>query len=150
MQESHDQQPLVRAVAAERERLRAMLRGMAPGLLAERPPSGKWSVVENVRHLIFAEESHLGRFVPGVRTWSAVGLAPHNKAASMGSRMVGTNETTDIVAVFEAWDEVHARTCRAFQGGATLTEAMERSFDRNLRHLRAHIKVIERLLRSTP
>ena len=48
-------------------------------LLAERRPSGEWSVVENVRHLLFAERLYLGRFLPDGFTWSGLPTLPRER-----------------------------------------------------------------------
>ena len=61
-------------LAAMREHqaeLRALLERHEPAILAKRPASGVWSAVENIRHLLFAEQGHLGRFVRG-----GLGLSP--------------------------------------------------------------------------
>jgi len=44
---------------AEHRRLRALLAGKDAGNFAERP-NGKWSVIENLRHLLFTEFSRGG------------------------------------------------------------------------------------------
>lgn len=136
---------LLAAIGAERERLRSMLAGRDQGLLAERPPSGKWSVLENVRHLLFAEQSHLGRFQPGGRTWSPLGLPPHNMQGNRRLQGVGEAVPESVTEVLNAWAEAHAAIRPGIeQDPASAARAMQG----NLRHLRAHIKVIERLLRT--
>ena len=42
-----------------RAALYQLLRARKPAALAQRPDSGEWSVVENVRHLLYAEQRHI-------------------------------------------------------------------------------------------
>lgn len=79
-------------IEAEQERLRDLLAGKDEALTAARPPDGKWSVLENVRHLIFAEQSHLGRFVQGGREWSSFALPHTNGQGQRWFRELGNPE----------------------------------------------------------
>jgi hypothetical protein len=129
---------------AEQRRLREMLAAADPAVLAQRPPNGKWSVIENVRLLVFAEQLHVGRLAAGGIEWSPLGLAPHNMAEQRRLRMVGTAATTDMGEVLRAWDAVHATARPLLERD---TDEVAHMLERHLRHLRAHVKVIERLLR---
>jgi hypothetical protein len=84
-------------------RLRAVLQRQDPTTLTTRPPSGDWSAIENVRHLIFTTQHHLGPFVPGGLGLSKFGL-PQGRHAD-------ANATTDPAAVFTEWARVHAALC---------------------------------------
>jgi hypothetical protein len=136
---------LLGEIEAERLRLRHLLAGGHPALLAARPPSGKWSVLENVRHLLFAQEAHLGRFLPGGRNLSPLGLPPTGMQGNRRVRAAGTAETADVNDVFDAWEASHAAVRVYLQSDA---EQVQKALARNLRHLRAHVRVIERLLRQ--
>lgn len=57
------------------QRLRDLLADDDPRYV-ERPPSGKWSVVENLCHLLFAEQLHLGRHLPDPPPWHPFGVPP--------------------------------------------------------------------------
>jgi hypothetical protein len=139
-----DAPTLLAALEAEHQRLRSMLAGREPAKLGERPPTGKWSVVENVRHLLFAEELHLGRFVPGEREWSPLGLPPHGMQTPQRLRIFDVNATPDLDDVLEAWRIAHARIRpHLVEDG----EFLRRELFEHTRHLRAHVRVIERLLR---
>ena len=81
-----------------------MLRGKDPKVLNRRPPNGTWSIVEHVRHLLFAEQAHLGGYLPGGFEWSAMG---EGGSAGRKLKQVGTNPTKDIDAVFAEWDRIH-------------------------------------------
>ena len=127
----------------ERARLRRLLRSKDPTVLNRRPPNGDWSIIENVRHLLFAEQLHLGGFLPGRVQWSPLGLANRARREFAAS---GSEPTTDIENVFAAWDKVHAPIRRAVLSSAG--PDLERALWRNHRHLGIHIGVIEKLLRA--
>ena len=136
---------LLVALEAEQERLRGILANRDGARLAQRPPSGKWSVVENVRHLVFAEQSHFSRFVPGGPTWSPFGLPPDGmRDQKRFQEMVGT-DASSVTDVLEAWAAVHAAIRPYLENE---DERIAMALDRNLRHLRAHVRVVERLLRD--
>ncbi|MEX2226452.1 MAG: DinB family protein [Dehalococcoidia bacterium] len=86
---------LVSEVDRARGRLRALLRSKNPGALARRPANGDWSIIENVRHLLFAEQAHLGRFLAGGFEWSPAGMRRRtsNEASVPGLSVVGTGVT---------------------------------------------------------
>jgi hypothetical protein len=122
-----------------RDALIARVRAAPPEALKQRPPDGAWSIVENVRHLIYAEDRHLGRlFVPG-HAYSPVGQHNNGKPHRNG---VGTRPTDDLDEVLAAWDAVHVGVRDAIPAN----EDAERALERNLGHLRTHVRVIDRLL----
>lgn len=135
---------LLAAIEAKQARLREMLAGKDSAALAQRPASGKWSALENVRHLLFAEQAHLGRFIPGGVDWSPLGLAPRNSAGEKRLQALGGVEAPDVADVLAAWEAAHA-AAKPFLDEDS--ERVRKAMDGNLRHLRAHLKVIERLLR---
>ena len=134
---------LLAQLEAEQHRLRGLLSGKDDAALAQRPPSGKWSVMENVRHLLFAEQLHLGHLLPGGQHFSPLGLAPPINRPKF--RDVGSATPSTVHEVLAAWEAAHIRT-RALVDHDT--GDVRHALDRNLRHLRTHIRVIERLLRS--
>ena len=142
---SDDSVPVLLAcIDAERLRIRQVLSGSDESTLAERPPNGKWSVVENVRHLLFAEQAHLGRFVPGGRSWSPFGFTPEAMRAARKLPPVVSGPAPSVGEVFEAWETVHASMAREL---VTMdTERVRTALLKNLPHLRSHVTVIERLV----
>ena len=124
-------------IDAARARLRRMLRSRDAAVLNRRPPNGDWSIVEQVRHLLFAEQAHLGAFLPGGFEWSPLGLTERRFGG------VGKKASKDIDEVFAEWDAFHRRT-RAAMKKAAGADA-EKALWRNHRHLRIHTDVIERL-----
>ncbi len=145
MPESDTALDLFEAIAAEQRRLRELLSGKDPSLLAERPPNGQWSVIETVRHLLFAEQAHLGRFAPGGPQWSPLGLAPTGMLRKEPFRTMGNAAVANAEEVLQAWVSVHGSARQLAQADA---EEVREALQRNLRHLRSHIKGIERLLRA--
>ena len=130
---------------AEWARLRELLAGKDEQALAQRPPSGKWSVQENVRHLVFAELAHLIRFVPGAgQDWSAAPLPPHNLQVHMREKMVGT-AATSVREALDVWQPLHA-TIRAALAQQDTDDARYR-LGRHIKHLHQHVDEVARLLR---
>ena len=128
------------AQAALRRRLKPIL----PARLYERPPSGEWSPMENVRHLIFAEQHHFSPLLEKGFRWSSVGVPPPNRTGERRLSSVGREPATTVDEVFDAWAKVH-------QFVRTLTienPAMrKRALEGNLAHIAVHTATIERLLR---
>lgn len=124
-------------------RLRVLLGADAPSY-AERPPNGKWSIVENLRHLLFAEQLHLGRYLPELPKWSPLGLPPTGMQGQ--ARFAALNRpAASAMEVLDAWATVHEST-----KALVINESPEFRYrlERHLRHLNAHVKVIERMLRA--
>ncbi len=123
--------------------LSELLRSSDAAVLSQRPPSGEWSPIENVRHLLFAEQLHLGRFLPDGFTWSSLGLRPHFLANEEAFSQVGSEPPASIEALLAAWDTVHAPMREAVSGG---TEEMQKALEGNLGHTVFHVRIIETLL----
>jgi hypothetical protein len=130
------------AQAALRKRLRAV---KPASRLRERPPSGEWSAMENVRHLVFAEQHHFSPLLVKGFRWASVGVPPPNRTGERRLTPVGSDPTTSIDEVFDAWAKVHAYvTTLCLDTKADLTRGLEG----NLRHVNHHVATIERLLRG--
>jgi hypothetical protein len=95
------------AMTEHAARLRTLLERFEPAALAARPPNGDWSAIENIRHVLYAEQHHLGRFVPGGLGLSDLGLPQGRFAAITGSN----DPRTDLRVVFDEWERVHAAAC---------------------------------------
>jgi hypothetical protein len=96
--------------AAFRQRLRAT----GAGLLAARPNADEWSALENVRHLLFAEDLYLNRLIlQNDKPWNRLGLLPDFLRSRAGYEGVGCEPSDDLETVLAAWDAVHA-DMRAF------------------------------------
>jgi uncharacterized protein YjbI with pentapeptide repeats len=124
----------VREVIARLEELRAAfrqrLRAADAELLAARPSADEWSALENVRHMLFAEDLYLNRFIlQNEKPWNRLGLLPDFLLSCEGYVGVGGESSDDLETVLAAWDTVHADT-QAFL--ADLTPEKLRSPARNL------------------
>jgi hypothetical protein len=130
-----------RALAAMTEhhaRLRMLLERFEAVALVTRPPNGDWSAIENIRHLLYAEQHHLGRFVPGGLGLSHLGL-PQGRFAPI----TGTDPRTNLSTVFDEWKRVHAAAC----DGLDLTRAgVSDQLPRLWRHQQAHGRLAARSL----
>ena len=147
MSETSAASELLSLIEDQRRAVRAIVEGHDPSVVARRPVSGKWSALEHIRHLLFAEQAHLGRYVPGGRQWSPLGYTPQTmRVARDLSRSAGAPQPS-LTAVMAAWDELHAALA-----GALVTQdspAVRAALSRNLKHLRAHVAVVQRLVRAT-
>lgn len=104
----------VRAVMKRLEELRsefyALLRSTEARHLRTRPGPDQWSVIEIVRHLVFAEDLYLNRWVLGNdEPWCRLGLLPAFLAHESEYADVGSEPTDDLESVLEAWSVIHTR-----------------------------------------
>ena len=128
---------------AERDRLRALLAGRDPAVLSH-SANGTWSVIENLRHLLFHEQG-LGRFTPGGVSFSPLGYPPPGlwKHTQFSAFQFDATPTAD--AVLAEWDSAHV----ALRDSLTCDHAEVRlALGKNVRHLRNHIRQIESALRA--
>ena len=102
--------------------------------------------MENVRHLIFAEQHHFSPYLVRGFRWSSAGVPPPNRTGERRLSAVGTDGTASVDELFEAWSKVHGviRALAAEQPGPKMT----RSLEENLKHLEIHAAAIEGLLRG--
>ncbi|MGE3073566.1 MAG: DinB family protein [Dehalococcoidia bacterium] len=133
------------SVEKAQTRLRAMVADQNDALLRRRPPNGTWSCVENVRHMVFAEQVHLGRFIPGGTEWISPELPPYTMADIRESKMVGGHGDVPIRAVLSAWQSLHGMTRVIAE---TDTPEIRRAIGRHLKHQQQHIHRVEVLLRG--
>ncbi len=133
------------SIGAEQSALRGLLRAANASAITQRPPSGEWSPLENVRHLLFAEQLHFRQFHSEKPPWSPLGLAPHFLAGEPPFKDVGGKATTDVEEVLRAWVDVHASTSAL---ASSPNEKLREALDGNLKHLQFHVGIIESLLRG--
>jgi hypothetical protein len=128
------------AMTEHQTRLRTLLERFERAALATRPPSGDWSAIENIRHLLLAEQHHLGRFVPGGLGRSELGLPQGTFAA-----VTGIDPRTDLRAVFDELERVHAAACASIDlARPELIDQLPRLW----RHQQAHARLAARALRQ--
>lgn len=142
-EEQPDVVTLLDRVDGVRRGLIGMIETRNKETLTKRPPSGEWSVIENVRHLLFAEQLHLGRFVPEGGGFSKLGLTPDFFKEMPQFAEVDTEPTDDLEKVLAAWDEVHQATLEALVDSKAVTP---KDVQDHLDHLLFHLNIIEKLL----
>jgi hypothetical protein len=126
------------AMTEHQARLRALLEQFEPAALNTRPANGDWSAIENVRHVLYAEQHHLGRFVRGGLGLSDLGL-PQGTFAPI----TGADPRADLRAVFDEWERVRA----AVRAGIDLSRPeLVIQLPRLMRHQQAHGRLAARSL----
>ena len=127
--------------------LHKMLKPFDPARLRERPPSGEWSPLENVRHLIFAEQHHFKVLLEKGFRWSSVSVAPPNRTGERRLNSVGADPAAGIDEVFDAWAKVH-NVVRERALPIAASGKLADGLAGNLNHVNIHTRTIERLLQG--
>jgi hypothetical protein len=122
MADPHDPEE-VRAVMARLDELRGRfceaLRAAEVASLVARPSADKWSALEHVRHLVFAEDLYLNRWIlRNDQPWNTLGLLPAFLARNPNYADVGSQLTEELGAILAAWESINAEV-RAFVAHAT-------------------------------
>jgi hypothetical protein len=138
---------LHRRITDAQEALRQRLRTVPPSRLAQRPSSGEWSALENVRHLIFAEQHHFKPHLPRGFRWSSAGVPPPNRTGETRLSPVGKDRGATVDELFDAWAKVHeaVRSCATEDAGRLAWR-----LEGNLNHIMLHARAIDRLLGTEP
>ncbi len=103
----------VRRVLARLDDVRAEfyahLRAASPDALNARPGPERWSALEHVRHLLFAEDMYLNRWLlRNAQPWLKLGFLPPFLEGNPAFAGVGDEPTADLETVLAAWDAIHA------------------------------------------
>ena len=122
-----------------------MLKRLPQAVTAQRGRRGQWSIYENVRHLLFAEQLHMGRVFHEEPNWSPLGYTPESMRIQRKLPSPEADAPT-LTEVWAAWDRVHRQTMRRLR--AMPIKDSERALARHLGHLRRHIGEIEKLVRQ--
>jgi hypothetical protein len=130
---------------AARRDLRATLGRIPAPVITQRGRRGQWSIYENVRHLLFAEQLHMGRLFGEAPAWSPLGYTP---ASMRALRKLPPPEDggPTLKDVLTEWDRIHRATMRRLK--AMPLEDYERAVTRHLAHLRSHVREIEKVARQ--
>ena len=114
MEDSHDPasvRTVMERLEQMRDEFRETLRATSPDVLVTRPNPDQWSAIEHVRHLVFAEDMYLNRWIlRNDEPWHRVGLLPDFLANEPWCAGVGSQLCDDLETVLSAWDEIHAAT----------------------------------------
>lgn len=102
----------VRRVLARLDGVRAefyaRLRATPPDALIAHPGPDRWSALEHVRHLVFAEEMYLNRWLlRNDQPWCKLGFLPPFLEGNPAFAGVGDEPTNDLESVLAAWDAIH-------------------------------------------
>jgi hypothetical protein len=135
---------VLEAIEEEHRRLWRLVAGRDWALLSQRPTNGQWSIAENLRHLLFAEQAHLGQFIPGGPQWSPFIIPPPGLQSRPEFSALGTAEPSSMAELQDVWASAHS-PAREFL--LADSEQVRKALQTNLRHLRNHIRIIERQLR---
>lgn len=128
-----------------REHLARVVRQHLDLALAVQPKAGTWSVVDNLRHLLFAEQAHIGHLLSVPPAFSPLGLPPPGMMGNKRIGKAGTEPSDDAVAILAAWDAAH----REIQGSLPLDDPkFAPRLEKHLKHLQLHTTLIERQLRK--
>lgn len=103
-------------------------------------------MLENLRHLVFTEQGHLGLVSSGAQSWSAMGLPPGGLQARPEFEAMAASKPSSVKEVLDAWQVIHKDAARL---GERDSEDVRKALTKNLRHLQNHITVIQRLLRAS-
>ena len=88
-----------------------LLRSTAIEKLMVRPESKRWSALEHLRHLVFAEDLYINGWILRNGTpFSAIGNLPAFLRGRPGFEIVGTDPSTDIEKIFREWTGIHELT----------------------------------------
>ena len=157
---AQDAATLIAEVDRTRRRLYALLRANDTPALWKRPPSGAWSIAENVRHLVFAEQAHLGKFLPDGAAWNPMKLHKRRKTLTVKGEVVrliyqerqlvvetpGAKPGRDLEEVLASWDLIHRPIRTALKSPQ---DGAEYALQRHIQHLNAHVHRIEKQLRGS-
>lgn len=93
---------------AVRDEFYARLRGTPAEQLNHHTGPDAWSALEHTRHLLFAEDLYLNRWIlRNDRPWCSLGHLPPFLENNPAFAEVGIDPTQDLDAVLAAWDELH-------------------------------------------
>ncbi len=76
--------------------------------LTAHPGPDRWSALEHARHLVFAEDMYLNRWLlRNDNPWCKLGFLPPFLESNPAFAEVGQEPTDDLETVLAAWDEIH-------------------------------------------
>jgi hypothetical protein len=84
------------------------LRSLSSEMLNNHPGPDRWSALEHVRHLVFAEDLYLNRWIlRNDKPWVKLGFLPPFLFDNPTYADVGTEPTQDLESVLAAWEELN-------------------------------------------
>ena len=132
---------LMEMLDQDRSRLRSIVTGKDSAALSS-SSNGKWSVIENLRHILFFEQS-LGRFTSANVAFSPLGYPPPGLWKRFpGFQFAATPTAAEVIA---EWDAAHSAIRDSFTRD---DDEVRLALGKAVRHLRGHIRQIESALRA--
>ena len=102
-----------------RAEFKALLRATPVGRRTARPGPDRWSATEHLRHLVFAEDLYLNRWlVRNEEPWCCLGFLPPFLENDPEYADVGSAPTDDLELIIATWETLDAEMGR-FVAGAT-------------------------------
>lgn len=96
-------------LAQVRAEFATLLRTTSRDVLTAHPAPERWSALEHVRHLVFAEDMYLNRWLlRNDQPWCLLGFLPPFLTDNPAFVDVGSEPTDDLDAVLAAWDAIDA------------------------------------------
>jgi len=93
---------------AVRDEFYARLQSTPAGQLNHHTGPDAWSALEHARHLLFAEDLYLNRWIlRNDRPWQPIGHLPPFLEDNPAFAKVGTDPTEDLETVLAAWADLH-------------------------------------------
>lgn len=103
--------PMIQRLDEIRGDLFKLLRSTEIEKLMDRPESKCWSVLEHLRHLVFAEDLYINRWILRNDTpFSALGHLPAFLRGRPGFEVVGTDPSSDLEKILREWARIHELT----------------------------------------
>lgn len=88
-----------------------LLRTTPKEKLTVRPKPKQWSALEHLRHLVFAEDLYINRWILRNQTpFSNLGLLPGFLGGRPGFKEVGTAPSKDLQQILDEWTRIHELT----------------------------------------
>ena len=112
-----------------RANLFQLLRSTAIEKLMVHPESKRWSAMEHLRHLVFAEDLYINRWILRSDTpFSTIGHLPTFLRGRPGFEVVGTDPSNDLENIFREWTKIHELTI-SFVNEATSVDLKRNTSD---------------------
>ena len=113
---------MIRCLGDIRAEMFELVRGTSLEQCEVRPGPNRWSALEHLRHLVFAEDLYINRWILRNDTpFSLLGCLPEFLRGRPGFEAVGTEPATDIEKILGEWSRIHALTL-SFVAGATSSD----------------------------
>ena len=152
-------QAVMQHLAGLRNGFIATLRAIDPLQVTTRPETDTWSALENVRHLLFAEQMYLDHWIhEQSNPLPDMGLLSHAVQHIPDYANVGSDPITDVETVVSAWEALHERILafvmatnteqlhearKAFSGERTIGVIFKGMAEHQLQHIREAERAIK-------